>query len=87
MVNVGELVLRRREAIKFFGLRESPLPPELRTAFRKAVLQYHPDRNQQQNGEEATKTMRKIIEWYKILSTPKSEEEEHTERFYGGFII
>lgn len=86
MANAGELVLKRREAKEFFRLGENPLPHQIKEAYRRLALQYHPDRNPQ-NVEEATREMAKITGLYEILLIPETDEERHIKQFYEGFII
>ena len=86
MINTGELVLKRREARKLFGLAGDLTKTQLRRVYRQLALQYHPDRNLS-DREEATNIMVSLNEAYKILLTPETNEEKHIEQFYEGFMI
>jgi molecular chaperone DnaJ len=50
------------------GVSPSATPEELKQAFRKAALKYHPDRNP--NDPDAEATFKKVNEAYSVLSDP-----------------
>ncbi|MEM8678370.1 MAG: J domain-containing protein [Planctomycetota bacterium] len=54
---------------EILGLTKEATDSEIRTAYRKLALQYHPDKNE--GDEEAAKTFRKIAEAYEVLSDPE----------------
>ena len=51
---------------EILGLTKEATDSEIRTAYRKLALQYHPDKNE--GDEEAAKKFRKIAEAYEVLS-------------------
>jgi len=57
---------------KVLGVRKDATPNELRSAFRKLVLQYHPDVNR---SEGAERRFREILEAYEVLSEPQKRRQ------------
>ncbi|NXX86575.1 DNJB8 protein, partial [Urocolius indicus] len=55
---------------KVLGLQRSASPDDIKKAFHKLALQWHPDKNPS-NKEEAEKNFKAIIEAYKVLSNPQ----------------
>ncbi|KAI0048759.1 hypothetical protein FA95DRAFT_1012494 [Auriscalpium vulgare] len=62
----SHLSSRRRDALALLGLSSSAGPDDIKAAYRKQVLVYHPDR-QQHDKEAATRTFIQIHEAYKLL--------------------
>lgn len=56
---------RRKEYCAVLGVRLDASDEELKTAYRKLALQYHPDRNKEAGAEERFK---QINEAYAVLS-------------------
>ncbi|CAN0464889.1 unnamed protein product, partial [Laminaria digitata] len=59
------------------GVSRSAEEPEIKKAYRKAALKYHPDRQSsktEQEKEEAGKVFRDIAEAYEVLSDPQKKE-------------
>lgn len=54
------------------GIRRDATPSEVRSAFRKLVLQYHPDVNR---SEDAENRFKGILEAYEVLSEPQRRQE------------
>ena len=63
---------------KILGLSQSASPDEIKKAFRKKAMKYHPDRN---NSEGAEKKFKELNEAYEVLSDPQKKEN------YENFII
>jgi curved DNA-binding protein len=53
---------------KILGLSKNATPEEIKSAYRKMALQYHPDKN---SDKDATKTFQAINEAHEVLSDPK----------------
>ena len=62
-----------KEYYGILGMSENATPEELRAAYRKLALQYHPDRNM--DNPQATEKMKEINEAYAVLSNPAKREE------------
>ena len=61
----------RAWALKILGLKEGATEEEIKKAYRKAALQYHPDRltnASESQVAKATEKFREICEAYEILS-------------------
>lgn len=62
------------------GIPPSATQQEIKKAFRKLALQYHPDKN---NGNyQSTARFTEIQEAYEVLSDVKRREEYHYQRWY-----
>ncbi len=62
---------QRRDYYDILGVSKSASAPELKKAYRKLALQWHPDRNK---SSQATEKFKEINEAYEILSNPKKKE-------------
>ena len=57
---------------KILGVTKDSDQIQIRIAFRKLALQYHPDKNK--NSEESKQKFMEIVQAYEILSDEKSKE-------------
>lgn len=62
----------KRDFYEVLGLSKSASAAEIKAAYRKLALQWHPDRNKASNANEKFK---EINEAYAILSDPKKKEQ------------
>jgi molecular chaperone DnaJ len=60
-----------KDYYEFLGVNKSSSPDEIKKAYRKLALQYHPDRNP--NNKEAEEKFKQISEAYEILSNPEKK--------------
>src|SRR6185312_106625 len=56
---------------KVLGVEKSASAQEIKSAYRKLALQYHPDRNKTKEAEEKFKEVTKA---YEILSDPQKKQ-------------
>ncbi|MFT3824696.1 MAG: J domain-containing protein [Chitinophagaceae bacterium] len=69
-----------KDYYKTLGVPTSATQQEIKKAFRKLALQYHPDKN---NGShQQTALFGEIQEAYEVLSDVKRREEYHYHRWY-----
>jgi curved DNA-binding protein len=61
---------------KTLGVDKNSTPDEIKKAFRKLAVKYHPDRNPNDKGAEDK--FKEINEAYAVLSDPKKKEEYDT---------
>jgi curved DNA-binding protein len=61
---------------KALGVDKKATPEEIKKAFRKLAVKYHPDRNP--NDKAAEDKFKEINEAYAVLSDPKKKEEYDT---------
>jgi len=61
---------------KALGIDKKATPEEIKKAFRKLAVKYHPDRNP--NDKAAEDKFKEINEAYAVLSDPKKKEEYDT---------
>ncbi|MFQ5645424.1 MAG: DnaJ C-terminal domain-containing protein [bacterium] len=54
------------------GINKNASPEEIKKAYRKLALKYHPDRNR---GENAENRFKKISEAYAVLSNPQKKKQ------------
>ncbi|ELP86883.1 hypothetical protein EIN_044410 [Entamoeba invadens IP1] len=62
-----------RDFYQILGVGKSATENDLKKAYRKLALKWHPDRNPN-NKEEATEKFKNIAEAYAVLSDPKKKE-------------
>lgn len=61
----------KKDPYELLGVRKSATDKEIKKAFRKLSLKYHPDKNKDPNAEN---TFREIAEAYSILSDPEKRK-------------
>lgn len=64
------------------GVPEEATQDEIKKAYRKLALEYHPDRNSKSGAEEKFK---EISEAYEILGDPKKKSDYDNKRKFGAF--
>lgn len=64
------------------GVAENATPDEIKKAYRKLALVYHPDRNKESGAEEKFK---EISEAYEILGDAKKKSDYDIKRKFGSF--
>jgi curved DNA-binding protein len=70
-----------KDYFKILGVERNASDTELKSAFRKLALKYHPDRNQ--GNKEAEEKFKEINEAYEVLSDPeKRARYEHLGESY-----
>lgn len=71
-----------RDYYKILGVDPQAGPQDIKDAFRRLALRYHPDRNQ--DNPEATARMKAVNEAYAVLSDPaKRKEYDDIRRRFG----
>ncbi|WP_224363758.1 molecular chaperone DnaJ [Hyalangium versicolor] len=68
---------QKRDYYEILGVQKNVSPQELKSAFRKVALQYHPDRNP--GNQEAEEKFKEASEAYEVLSDP--ERRARYDRF------
>lgn len=64
----------KRDYYEVLGVNKNATPDEIKKAYKKMVLKYHPDRNKD-NKEEAREKSKEVNEAYEVLSDPKKKAE------------
>lgn len=64
----------KRDYYETLGVDKNASEAEIKKAFRKMVLKYHPDRNRD-NPKEAEEKMKEVNEAYSVLSDPKKKAQ------------
>ncbi len=59
----------KRDYYEVLGVGKNATPDELKKAYRKLALQYHPDRNP--GDKEAEEKFKEAAEAYDVLSNPE----------------
>ncbi|XP_043201089.1 dnaJ homolog subfamily B member 9-like [Amphibalanus amphitrite] len=72
-------VLGKKDYYKVLGVSKSASEKEIKKAFRKLALKYHPDKNKE---EGASEKFREISESYEVLSDPKKRKQYDNEGEY-----
>ena len=60
--------MAKRDYYEVLGVDKNATPDELKKAYRKLALQYHPDRNP--GNKEAEEKFKEAAEAYDVLSNP-----------------
>ncbi len=64
----SDMATTKRDYYDILGVSRDATPEEVKKAFRKLAMKYHPDRNKSKNAEERFKA---INEAYEVLSDPE----------------
>lgn len=71
-----------KDYYKILGVNRDASETEIKSAYKKLAIKYHPDKNQG-NEKEAEEKIKEVNEAYEVLSNPKKKEEyDHPERFH-----
>jgi len=61
-----------KDYYQILGINKDACPKEVKKAFRKLALKYHPDKNKEKGAEEK---FQKIAEAYEVLSDPEKKKK------------
>uniref|UniRef100_A0A4W5P1Q0 J domain-containing protein n=1 Tax=Hucho hucho TaxID=62062 RepID=A0A4W5P1Q0_9TELE len=79
-----------KDYYKILGIVKGAADEDIKKAYRKQALKWHPDKNKAANAEEKFK---EIAEAYEVLSDPKKREiydqygEEAQEMYSSGYCL
>ena len=62
-----------RDYYEILGLAKSASPNEIKSAYRKLAIKYHPDKNK--NNKEAEEKFKEAAEAYEVLSNPEKKQK------------
>src|SRR5512136_660317 len=62
-----------KDYYQVLGLKKGASPEEIKRAYRKLAVKYHPDKNQ--GNKEAEEKFKEINEAYAVLSDPKKKNQ------------
>ena len=62
----------KRDYYEVLGIKKGASESEIKSAFRKKAMQYHPDKNPE--DKEAEEKFKEVTEAYSILSDPEKKE-------------
>ena len=71
---------KKRDYYEILGVNKDATPEQIRKAYKKLALKWHPDKNPD-NKKEAEEKFKEINEAYTVLSDPKSKQQYD----FGGF--
>ena len=64
----------KKDYYKILEIDKNCSPDEIRKAYKKLVLKYHPDKNPE-NVEESEKKFKEVYEAYSVLSNPSKKSD------------
>ena len=64
--------MAKRDYYEILGVSKNATPDEIKKAYRKVAMKYHPDRNP--DNKEAEEMFKEAAEAYEILSTPETKQ-------------
>src|SRR5437016_288435 len=76
--------MAERDFYQILGVAKTSSPEELKKAYRKLALEYHPDRNKTKDAEDKFKEINRA---YEVLSDPQKRQQYDqfgTSAFEGG---
>ena len=75
-----------KDYYKILGVDENAEEKQIKEAFRRLALQYHPDRNR--DNPEASAIMKDLNESYAVLSDPRKRREyDSMKQIMGGQMV
>ena len=77
--------MRQKDYYKILGVSEKATPEEIKKAYRKLAVKYHPDKNPS-NVKEAETKFKEISEAYYVLSDEKRRGQYDQMRRFGGGV-
>jgi len=69
LINIGGEIVEKRDYYEVLGLGKDASEQEIKKAYRKMAMQYHPDKNQGDKSSEDK--FKEISEAYEVLSDPQ----------------
>ncbi|WP_395463357.1 ankyrin repeat domain-containing protein [Wolbachia endosymbiont of Cantharis cryptica] len=66
--------MNRKEALEILGLNANPSEREIKTAYRKLALEFHPDKNLDKEQEEAEEKFKQLQAAYELLDGTGAKE-------------
>ena len=76
--------MAKRDFYEILGVTKSSTPEEIKKAYRKMALQYHPDKNP--GNKESEEMFKEAAEAYEVLSDPqkKARYDQYGHQGVGG---
>jgi len=65
--------MAKRDYYEVLGVAKGASEDEIKKAYRKLAMKYHPDRNQGEKAKEAEEQFKEVKEAYEMLSDPKKK--------------
>ena len=65
--------MSKRDYYEVLGVPRSAGDDEIKKAYRKLAMKYHPDRNQGEAAKAAEEKFKEVKEAYEMLSTPEKK--------------
>ncbi|YCJ94330.1 MAG: DnaJ C-terminal domain-containing protein [Candidatus Karelsulcia muelleri] len=75
--------MTKKDYYEILGISKQASPEEIKKAYRKLAIKYHPDKNQNKNKKKAEEKFKEAAEAYNVLSNPEKKQRYDQFGHYG----
>ncbi|WP_110495924.1 DnaJ C-terminal domain-containing protein [Candidatus Karelsulcia muelleri] len=75
--------MTKKDYYEILGISKQASPEEIKKAYRKLAIKYHPDKNKNKNQKKAEEKFKEAAEAYNVLSNPEKKQRYDQFGHYG----